>query len=150
MRSSSPSARGGCRAARFPLGFLSPYIQEALEGEDLPYSFEFEDTVLVWAGWGEALEFHLTDLRIADAGGDTLAAVPAASLGLSGTSLLRGSIAPTSIELIELRLGLVRRPDGSVRLATSGEGVSTDDAASRWRSSPICSTRLATITRCRS
>ena len=125
-------ALGAWRLSSGPLslGFLSPYIQEALEGEDLPYSFEFEDTVLVWAGWGEALEFHLTDLRIADAGGDTLAAVPAASLGLSGTSLLRGSIAPTSIELIEPRLGLVRRPDGSVRLATSGEGVSTNDAAS--------------------
>ena len=125
-------ALGAWRLSSGPLslGFLSPYIQEALEGEDLPYRFEFQDTVLVWAGWGEALEFHLTDLRIADAGGDTLAAVPAASLGLSGTSLLRGSIAPTSIELIEPRLGLVRRPDGSVRLATSGEGISTDDAAS--------------------
>ena len=114
----------------FRWAFSPPYIQEALEGEDLPYHFEFEDTVLVWAGWGEALEFHLTDLRIADTNGETLAAVPAASLGLSGASLLRGSIAPTSIELIEPRLGLVRRPDGSVHLATSGEGVSTDDAAS--------------------
>lgn len=125
-------ALGAWRLSSGPLslGFLSPYIQEAFEGEDLPYRFEFEDTVLVWAGWGEALEFHLTDLRIADTNGHTLAAVPAASLGLSGTSLLRGSIAPTSIELIEPRLGLVRRPDGSVHLATSGEGVSTDDAAS--------------------
>ena len=125
-------ALGAWRLSSGPLslGFLSPYIQEALEGEDLPYHFEFEDTVLVWAGWGEALEFHLTDLRIADTDGETLAAVPAASLGLSGASLLRGSIAPTSIELIEPRLGLVRRPDGSVHLATSGEGVSTDDAAS--------------------
>ena len=125
-------ALGAWRLSSGPLslGFLSPYIQEALEGEDLSYRFEFEDTVLVWAGWGEALEFHLTDLRISDTNGETLAAVPTASLGLSGASLLRGSIAPTSIELIEPRLGLVRRPDGSVHLATSGEGVSTDDAAS--------------------
>ena len=111
------------------LGFLSPYMQEALEGDDLPYHFEFEDTVLVWAGWGQALEIQLTDLRIADTDGDTLAAVPAASLGLSGAALLRGAIAPTSIELIEPRLNLVRRPDGSVHLAGTGEGVSTDDAA---------------------
>ena len=112
------------------LGFLSPYIQEALEGDDLPYRFEFKDTVLVWTGWSEALEIQLTDLRVADTSGETLAAVPAASLGLSGAALLRGTIAPTSIELIEPRLGLVRRPDGSVHLAGSGEGVSTDDAAS--------------------
>ena len=111
------------------LGFLSPYIQEALEGDDLPYRFEFQDTVLVWSGWGEALEIRLTDLRVADTNGNTLAAVPAASLGLSGASLLRGTIAPTSIELIEPRLGLVRGLDGSVHLAESGEGVSADDAA---------------------
>ena len=125
-------ALGAWRLSSGPLslGFLSPYIQEALEGDDLPYLFEFEDTVLVWAGWGEALEIRLTELRIADTNGDTLAAVPAASLGLSGAALLRGAIAPTSIELIEPRLGLVRRPDGSVHLAGGGEGVSTDDAAS--------------------
>ena len=112
------------------LGFLSPYIQEALEGEDLSYHFEFEDTVLVWPGWGEALEVHLTDLRIADASGTTLAAVPAASLGLSGAALLSGTIAPTSIELIGLSLALVRDADGRVRLAGSDEtGVADDDAA---------------------
>ena len=112
------------------LGFLSPYIQEALEGEDLSYRFEFEDTVLVWPGWGEALEVHLTALRVADASGTTLAAVPAASLGLSGAALLSGTIAPTSIELIGLSLALVRDADGQVRLAGSDEaGVADDDAA---------------------
>ena len=112
------------------LGFLSPYIQEALEGEDLSYHFEFEDTVLVWPGWGEGLEVHLTDLRIADVSGVTLAAVPEASLGLSGAALLSGTIAPTSIELIGLSLALVRDTDGRVGLAGSDEaGVADDDAA---------------------
>lgn len=112
------------------LGFLSPYIQEALEGEGLSYHFEFEDTVLVWPGWGKALEVHLTDLRIADASGETLAAVPEASLGLSGAALLSGTIAPTSIELIGLSLALVRDADGRMRLAGSDEtGVADDDAA---------------------
>ena len=112
------------------LGFLSPYIQEALEGEGLSYHFEFEDTVLVWPGWGEGLEVHLTDLRIADVSGVTLAAVPEASLGLSGAALLSGTIAPTSIELIGLSLALVRDADGRVRLAGSDEaGLADDDAA---------------------
>ena len=112
------------------LGFLSPYMQEALEGENLPYRFEFEDTVLVWPGWGEALEVHLTDLRIADVSDVTLAAVPAASLGLSGAALLSGSIAPTSIELIGLSLALVRDPDGRVHLAGGDQGGLADDEAS--------------------
>ncbi len=112
------------------LGFLSPYMQEALEGEDLPYRFEFEDTVLVWPGWGEALEVHLTDLRIADASGATLASVPAASLGLSGAALLSGSIAPTSIALIRPSLALVRDPDGRLHLAGGDKGGLADDDAS--------------------
>ena len=112
------------------LGFLSPYMQEALEGEDLPYRFEFEDTVLVWPGWGEALEVHLTDLRIADASGVTLASVPAASLGLSGAALLSGTIAPTSIALIGPSLALVRDPDGRLQLAGGDEAGLADDDAS--------------------
>ncbi len=111
------------------LGFLSPYMQEALEGEDLSYRFEFEDTVLVWPGWGEALQVHLTDLRIADESGVTLAAVPAASLGLSGAALLSGSIAPTSIELIGPSLALVRDPDGRVHLAGGDDAAPADDEA---------------------
>ena len=112
------------------LSFLSPYIQEALEGEDLSYQFEFDDTVLVWPGWGEALEIHLTEVRVAAPNGNTLAAVPTASLGLSGTALLSGTIAPTSIELIGLSLALVRDAEGQVRLAGSDEtGMADDDAA---------------------
>ena len=111
------------------LSFLSPYIQESLEGEGLSYRFEFEDTVLVWAGWNRALEVRLTDLRIADTRGETIAAVPAASLGLSGAALLSGTVAPTSIELVEPSLGLVRDPEGRVHLTGGVEGMSSDDAA---------------------
>ena len=111
------------------LSFLSPYIQESLEGEGLSYRFEFEDTVLVWAGWNRALEVRLTDLRIADTHGETIAAVPAASLGLSGAALLSGTVAPTSIELVEPSLGLVRDPEGRVHLTGGVEGMSSDDAA---------------------
>ena len=111
------------------LGFLSPYVQEALEGEDLSYRFEFEDTVLVWPGWGEALEIHLTEVRIADADGATLAAVPSASLGLSGAALLSGTIAPTSIELIGLSLALARDAEGQLRIAGGDDAGVADDAA---------------------
>ena len=111
------------------LGFLSPYVQEALEGENLSYRFEFEDTVLVWPGWGEALEIHLTEVRIADADGATLAAVPSASLGLSGAALLSGTIAPTSIELIGLSLALARDAEGQLRIAGGDDAGVADDAA---------------------
>ena len=111
------------------LSFLSPYIEEALQDDDLPYRIEFEDTVLAWAGLGRVLEIQVTDLRVADAGGATLATVPAAALGLSGAALLGGLVAPTSIELIGLHLGLIRGPDGQMQLAGDAAGDGTDDGA---------------------
>ena len=111
------------------VGFLSPYIEESLQGDDLAYRIGFEDTVLVWAGWSQPLEIQVTQVHIEDARGETLAQVPTASLGISGSALLRGVIAPTSIALHGLRLALVRDPDGQMRLAGSGGEPGSDDDA---------------------
>ena len=124
-------ALGAWRLSSGPLslGFLSPYIEEAFEGEDLSYRIEFDDTVLVWAGWDRALEVRLTGVRVAAADGGTLARVPEASLGVSGAALLGGVVAPTSIELLGLRLGLLRDAEGRVTLAGGGDDAGTDDGA---------------------
>lgn len=111
------------------VGFLSPYIEEALQGDDLAYRIKFEDTVLVWAGWSHPLEIQVTEVHVEDPSGTTLAQVPAASLGMSGAALLRGVIAPTSIALHGLRLALVRDPDGEVSLAGSDGELGPDDDA---------------------
>ena len=111
------------------LEFLSPYVKEAFRDDDLDYRIEFNDTILVWAGWNRALEIQVTDVRIADTSGETIAQVPAAALGLSGAALLRGVIAPTSIELIGLSLGLVRDAEGQLALARGDDGGGADDAA---------------------
>ena len=124
-------ALGAWRLSSGPLslGFLSPYIEEAFQGEELSYRIEFDDTVLVWAGWDRALEVRLTGVRVAAADGGTLAQVPEASLGVSGAALLGGVVAPTSIELMGLRLGLLRDAEGRVTLAGDGAGTDTDDSA---------------------
>ena len=124
-------ALGAWRLSSGPLSlaFLSPYIEEAFEGEDLSYRIEFDDTVLVWAGWDRALEVRLTGVRVAAADGGTLAQVPEASLGVSGAALLGGVVAPASIELLGLRLGLLRDAEGRVTLAGGGDDAGTDDGA---------------------
>ncbi len=105
------------------LGFLSPYLHEALQGEgiDAPYTIAFEDTFLVWADGDQALDIRVTDMRIADPEGDVLLAVPEASIGIDGGALLRGRIAPASISLIGLRLALFREHDGRLRLHDDGQ-----------------------------
>ena len=81
------------------IAFLSPYIAEAFEAKDLSYRLEFEDTILTWAGWNRSLDILIIDAHAVGPEGEILASVPKISLGLSALSLLKGSIAPTSIEL---------------------------------------------------
>ncbi len=123
-------ALGAWRLSSGPisLGFLSPYIEEALRGDDLPYLIEFEDTILTWAGWERALDIRVVNMRISSADGETLLTVPSASLGLSGAALLRGVLAPSSIELIEPSLSLLRRRDGGLHLAAGGDDGAESDA----------------------
>ena len=74
------------------IAFLSPYIVEAFEEEDLSYRFEFEDTILTWAGWNRSLDIVVTDARAIGPDGEILASVPEISLELSALSLLKGKL----------------------------------------------------------
>ena len=123
-------AVGAWRLSSGPLsiGFLSPYIEEALQDDDTPYRIEFADTILTWAGWERALDVRVVDMRIADAGGKPLVTAPEVSLGLSGAALLRGILAPSSIELIGPRLTLLRAEEGGLRLARA-DGESAEVGA---------------------
>ena len=38
-------------AGPISLGFLSPYLADAFEAEDMSYRVEFSDTILTWAGF---------------------------------------------------------------------------------------------------
>ncbi len=105
------------------LGFLSPYIEDALKAEDLSYRIEFEDTILTWAGWKRSLDILVINARAIAADGTTLGTMPEISLGLSGRALLRGVVAPTSIELIRPEIRLVRTKEGDISLGLGPEPV---------------------------
>ncbi|MFQ5959744.1 MAG: DUF3971 domain-containing protein, partial [Alphaproteobacteria bacterium] len=109
------------------LTFLSPYIEEALRQSDSPYRVEFSDTILTWAGWERTLDIRLLDVRAVGADGALAAVAPEVSLGLSLPALLRGMIAPSSLEIIEPKVRVVRGPDGSIEL---GLGEEADAAGS--------------------
>jgi hypothetical protein len=121
-------AIGAWRLSSGPLslGFLSPYLEEAFQEEDLPYKIEFEDTILTWAGWDRSLDIHVVNMRVAGTNGETLATAPEVSLGLSGSALLRGVVAPTSVELLGPRMRMIRGHDGQLRFAVGSEQVSDD------------------------
>jgi len=95
------------------LSFLTPHLQDALRTEDGSLRFELEDTVLTWAGWERTLEIRLVGVKVLGPEGNTLAAVPEVSVSLSTRAMLRGIVAPTSID--------VRRPEINLLLFPAGD-----------------------------
>lgn len=101
-------------AGPIPLGFLSPYLRNALETMESEFRVEFDNVVLTWGGWDRNLDVRLVGVRVFRAGGQSLASVPEMSVGLSGRALLRGRFAFTSLDMIGAQVRLVRRADGRI------------------------------------
>ena len=96
------------------IGFLEPYLERAFSDEKLAYRVEFEDTILTWAGWERSLDILALDVRVLAPDGTLIAEAPKVSLELSGTSLLTGTVAPTSIELIGPDIRFARSAAGDI------------------------------------
>ncbi len=94
------------------LAFLVPYVESALSNES--GLVRLQDTVLTWDGEERSLDVRAIGLDFLDADGRPLAQVPEASIRFSASALLRGLIAPTSLEVRRARLRLTRGADGAV------------------------------------
>ena len=114
------------------IDFLDASIESALNADDAPYRVTVGETVLIWAGWERNVDVRVRNVQVVTAQGDTLAAVPELAVSFSARALLRGVVAPRSIEIHRPSLRLARRPDGRFVLGLSGgdsEGLVTRAAA---------------------
>ena len=117
-------------AGPISLAFLTPYVEDALRQIDSPYQVRFSDTILTWAGWERALDIRIVDVRVIGPDGAVAGRAPEVSVSLSLPALWRGMIAPTSLEIIEPTVRVVRGADGAVELGLGDEtdavGVTVD------------------------
>ena len=97
------------------LAFLSPYIERALDASQDSVRIKLDDTILTWGGWERTLDVRVVNVRAIHPGGAVIASVPELAFSISGPALLRGVVAPSSIELFGSSLRLVRDRDGRVR-----------------------------------
>jgi hypothetical protein len=102
-------------SAPIELGWLSPYIEEALSARDGAFMVRLERTVLAWDSEEKLLEVRAQEVR-AIVDGRTIASVPEMSVTLSGLRLLRGELSPRALRLLRPRLVVVRNLDGSFEL----------------------------------
>jgi hypothetical protein len=103
-------------AGPVPLDFLTPHLEEALKTEGRGYTVDIDETVAVWAGWRNAVDIIATDVVVTAPDGSALARLPELSLGLSLRALVRGKLAPTSLDAIGPKVRVIRQENGEFRL----------------------------------
>ncbi|MBT3907702.1 MAG: hypothetical protein HOB79_22525 [Rhodospirillaceae bacterium] len=93
------------------LAFLSPHIESAFRSFQAVVDVRLDDTVLTWAGWDRTLDIRVVNVRALGGDGKVIASVPEVSLSLSVKAMLKGKVAPRSIELFRPNIHLVRNKD---------------------------------------
>ena len=112
-----------------PLGFLSPYIESAVNDGSRDFTLKMGDTILTWAGWERALDIRVLDVRVINRVGTTVGSIPEASFSVSGGALVRGDIAPKNIELFGPKLRFRRGADGKIDVGFGGAENAAEGAA---------------------
>lgn len=110
------------------ISFLTPYIEGALaEVHQGAVKLAVDDTILTWAGWQRTLDIRIVNLRTTLPSGEEIAAVPEVSISLSAAALLKGTVAPRSIEFFGPSFRVVRHADGHVALGLQGNGAESNE-----------------------
>ena len=109
------------RLARGPVSLagLVPTIEEAINRELAGVSVKIDDAILQRAPDGPGVLFRLRNIRLVDENGAILAQAPLAAIGMSGSALLSGRLAPGSVDFIGPRLLLTHEPGRGLSLSFS-------------------------------
>lgn len=111
---------------------LIPPIEEAINEQLTDLHVKIDDAVLLRSPDGPGVLFRLRNIRLIDKDGVTVAQAPAAAIGLSGSALLSGRIAPGSVDFIGPRVLLSYSADQGVALSFSqppGTGPAVEQAS---------------------
>lgn len=98
------------------LSFLTPLIERALDTGRGDARIQLHDTILTWAAEDRELDIRAVGLQFVDSSGSVRATIPEMSVKFSGRALLRGLVAPTSLELFGPRVRVVREVNGDISM----------------------------------
>lgn len=103
-----------------PLPFLARMIEDSANADPGPTRLSVQTVSLAWESaettFDRPLDLHLGGIRLSNADGRVVAALPTASVSVSLRALLLGRVAPRVVSLSGLRLRLLRAEDGSTML----------------------------------
>lgn len=125
--------------APLSIGFLAPYVSEALALPEFGFRVEIADVVLAWSERDQSLRLRLVDAQYRVDGERVALRVPTIDMGLSGPSLLRGVIAPRYLLASGVEARLVRDAQGRFQLGLpeTAPGTSPDAAPADVTPTPM-------------
>ncbi|MES1991992.1 MAG: AsmA-like C-terminal region-containing protein [Pseudomonadota bacterium] len=94
------------------LPLLSQILESTISSELDGGSIDVGDTILKWSPERRQVDLRVVNLKVKGADGNDVASLPELSFRLSVTALLRGQIAPTTVELYGVKTTLIRRATG--------------------------------------
>ena len=109
------------RLSRGPIslpGLVAP-IETAINDQLSDLTVQIDDAVLQRGNDGPGVVLRLRDIRLIDLAGEVVAQAPLAAIGLSGSALLSGRIAPGSVDFIGSRLVMAYNEESGLSLAFS-------------------------------
>ena len=94
------------RLARGPISLpsLVPMVEDAINGELSDLHVKIDDAILQRSPDGPGVLFRLRNIRLIDSDGSIVAQAPLAAIGMSGSALMSGRIAPGSVDFIGPKL----------------------------------------------
>ncbi|HCL61862.1 MAG TPA: hypothetical protein DIC31_05175, partial [Rhizobiales bacterium] len=121
------------RLGRGPISLptLVPSIEAAINGELSDLHVKIDDAILQRTADGPGVLFRLRNIRLIDKDGSILAQAPLAAIGLSGSALLSGRIAPGSVDFIGPRLLLFYDSDRGLSLSFSKTAAGENETVIR-------------------
>ncbi|MGA7544304.1 MAG: hypothetical protein WBW08_00520, partial [Methyloceanibacter sp.] len=121
------------RLGRGPISLQSlvPSIEAAINGELSDVRVKIDDAILQRSPDGPGVLFRLRNIRLVDKDGSILAQAPFAAIGMSGSALLSGRIAPGSVDFIGPRLLLFYDDAQGLSLKFSRPAVAESEAPIR-------------------
>lgn len=111
------------------LDFLTPYIENALSPPGGPISVKIDVTKLTWDGWQRPVDVRAEGVRIVNPTGTELATLDQVSIGLSIPGLMRGLVAPTSLDIHRPTVRLTRARDGHFEFGLGDSGTGREQPA---------------------
>ncbi len=111
------------------LDFLTPYIESALSPTGGTVTVRIDSTKLTWDGWQRPIDVRAEGVRIVNPTGQELATLDEVSIGLSIPGLMRGLVAPTSLDIRKPTVRLTRARDGRFEFGLGDSGAGGEQPA---------------------